>query len=234
MHPTIQYLKNKKLVWQAKHNANLQQTSGQYTGYPELDMGLKGGFPEYGIIDIQSPIGIGELRLILPSIVHRQHNNGYGLSLFIAPPLGLNSEMLADFGVNLDRVMIIQPKQPQDNLWAAEQSLKSGCCHSVVLWHQSLSVAQVKRLQLAAEKGQSLLFIIRIPQQQDIPLPVTLAIQLQSNHLDLFANITKRKGGKPTEPIQINMSQYWPELTKRRSANVINLVQPVEHNHRQA
>ncbi|GAC21943.1 translesion DNA synthesis-associated protein ImuA [Paraglaciecola arctica] len=219
MHPTISYLKNKNLLWQANHTQSID--NGQHTGFNELNKALQGGFPEYGVIDIRSQLGIGELRLLLPSILTRQQQRQTELVTLIAPPMCINSEMLAEFGFALDQVMVVQPSLNKQVLWSTEQSLKSGCCHSVILWHASLSVTQVKRLQLAAEKGRSLLFIIRQPQQEHISLPVTLGIRLSPSKVGIQAQITKRKGTWSNGSFNIYMGAYWPELSQSEDTNVL-------------
>lgn len=219
MHPTISYLKHKNLLWQAHHTQ--QSDNGQHTGFKELDNALQGGFPEYGVIDIRSLLGIGELRLLLPSILTRQQQRQTELVTLIAPPMSINSEMLAEFGFALDQVMVVQPALTQQVLWSAEQSLKSGCCHSVILWHASLSVTQVKRLQLAAEKGHCLLFIIRQPRQEHISLPVTLGIRLSPSRVGIKAQITKRKGSWSNTSFNIYMGAYWPELSQPEDTNIL-------------
>jgi len=219
MHPTISYLKNKNLLWQANQTQSID--NALHTGFKELDKALHGGFPEYGIVDIHSQIGIGELRLLLPSILTRQQQRQTELVILIAPPMSINSEMLAEFGLTLDQVTVVQPSLNKQALWSAEQSLKSGCCHSVVLWHSSLSVTQVKRLQLAAEKGHSLLFIIRQPKQEHISLPVTLGIKLSPSKVGIQAKITKRKGTWSNQSFNIYMGAYWPELSQPEDSNVL-------------
>lgn len=219
MHPTISYLKNKSLLWQANHTQ--PAINGQHTGFKELDNALQGGFPEYGVIDIRSQIGIGELRLLLPSILTRQQQKQTELVTLISPPMSINSEMLAEFGFALDQVMVVQPRLNKQVLWSTEQSLKSGCCHSVILWHVSLSVTQVKRLQLAAEKGHCLLFIIRQPRQEHISLPVTLGITLSPSKIGIKAQITKRKGSWSNTSFDIYMGAYWPELSQIEDTNVL-------------
>lgn len=219
MHPTIDDLKNKNLLWQGNHiQPNLRQ---QHTGFKELDEVLQGGFPEYGVIDIRSQTGIGELRLLLPSMLLRQQQKATELLALIAPPMSVNSEMLAEFGFVLDQVMVVQPLLNKQMLWSAEQSLKSGCCHSVILWHVSLSVTQVKRLQLAAEKGHSLLFIIRQPRQEHISLPVTLGISLSPSQAGIQVQITKHKGTWSNGSFKIYMGAYWPELSQSENSNVL-------------
>ncbi|MBL4631885.1 MAG: translesion DNA synthesis-associated protein ImuA [Paraglaciecola sp.] len=219
MHPIISYLKNKNLLWQANHTHSVD--NALHTGFKALDQALQGGFPEYGIIDIRSLLGIGELRLLLPSILTRQQQRQTELLSFIAPPMSINSEMLAEFGLALDQVMVVQPSLSKQVLWSAEQSLKSGCCHSVILWHASLSVTQVKRLQLAAEKGHCLLFIIRRPQQEHISLPVTLGIRLSPSKVGIQAQIIKRKGTWSNRSFNIYMGAYWPELSQPEDSNVL-------------
>lgn len=220
MHPTISYLKHKNLLWQANHPepANAQQL----TGFKPLDDALQGGFPEYGVIDIRSQIGIGELRLLLPSILNRQQQRPAELISFIAPPMSINSEMLAEFGFTLDDIIIVQPNLAKQTLWSAEQSLKSGCCHTVIIWHLSLSVTQVKRLQMAAEKGNSLLFILRQPMQEHISLPVTLGLQLSPSKAGIKAIITKRRGSWSNSAFDIYMGAYWPELSQHTQPNVLS------------
>lgn len=220
MHPTIRYLKNKNLLWQANHSHHEKQ-SELHTGYQELDNALQGGFPEHGVIDIRSPIGIGELRLLLPSILLRQQQNIAELTTIIAPPMDINAEMWAEFGLSLERVMVIKPKSEQDILWSTEQSLKSGCCHSVIIWHSRLSVAQIRRLQLAAETGNSLLFIIHQPIQEHISLPVSLGLHLSPAKAGVRAQVTKRKGAFSNTPFTINMHHYWPEICQPLQSNVI-------------
>jgi cell division inhibitor SulA len=220
MHPTIYYLQHKNLLWQA-NNGHPGDHNEQLTGFKELDNALQGGFPSFGVVDIRSPIGIGELRLILPSMLTRQHQRPAELIAFIAPPLSINSEMLAEFGFTLEQVMMIQPTSIQHSLWSAEQSLKSGCCHSVIIWQQSLSVTHIRRLQLAAEKGNCLLFVMRSPHQEHISLPVALGIKLSPDKQGIKVKIIKRKGGWPSHNFTINMNHYWPELSQPIHSNIL-------------
>ena len=70
MNSTLEYLKNKQLIW---HATQAKETTGlDSSGFVELDEQLGGGLPEQGLVDIQSPVGIGELRLLLPYLKQRQ------------------------------------------------------------------------------------------------------------------------------------------------------------------
>lgn len=53
------------LIWLASGPANTTHTC-----FEELDRHLPGGFLEQGIVDTNSPIGIGELRLFFANYSH--------------------------------------------------------------------------------------------------------------------------------------------------------------------
>lgn len=219
MNSIINDLKNKQLIWQADHK--LPMASCNSTGFTELDHELQGGFPEQGVIDIDSPMGIGELRLLLPNLLTRQQASER-LLVFIAPPSQVNSEMLLEFGFKLEQILIIQPNTQQQALWSAEQCAKSGCCDSILLWHQDLEIHQVKRLQLAAQQGDTLHIMVRQNKQVSLSLPVTLGMKLRAHPQGLKVQVTKCKGGWPSQPFALNMSHNWPALTLHtKPANIL-------------
>lgn len=207
---TLDDLKNKRLIWQASQTSGPGNTC--HTGFDELDQHLQGGFPEQGVVDINSPIGIGELRLLLPSFLLRQQQADK-LLVFIAPPALLSSQMLFEFGFKLEQILIIQTTTTEHGLWAAEQCLKSGCCDGILLWQQALEIHQVKRLQLAAEKGAALGMVFRSVEKSCFSLPVPLALTLSADSQGIKVRITKRKGGARTEAFTVGMHQRWPALT---------------------
>lgn len=209
MNSILDYLKNKRLVWQATHHGATPSLSS--TGFKKLDAELDGGFPKQGVVDIHSPIGVGELRLLLPNLQTRQMQSNK-LLVFIAPPMQINAELLAECGFQLEQVMVIQPESAQHALWSAEQCLKSGCCHSVLLWQHKLEVHQVKRLTLAAEQGQALHILLHHQKRAVASLPVSLAMRLGSHPLGLEIQITKRKGGWPGQAFTLDMRSHWPSL----------------------
>ncbi len=220
MNSILHYLKNKRLVWQAHQNVH-STAQLDSTGFKELDAELQGGFPKQGVVDIDSPVGIGELRLLLPNLHARQQSNGR-LLVFIAPSMRINSEMLAEYGFNLQQVLVIHPDSPKEALWCAEQCLKSGCCQAVLLWHQAIEIHQVKRLQLAAEQGDALHVLLRQNKQVSLSLPVSLGMRLRAHPQGLNIEITKRKGGWPGRPFNLDMNQQWPQLTiQPRPDNVL-------------
>lgn len=214
MNDLINLLQHRNLVW---HGA-LQKTafSRQASEYSELDEKLEGGFPEHGVVDIASPAGIGELRLLLPFLQRQKR-----LLVYINPPGQICAEQLHHYGVDISQVLVIYPEKKNDALWAAEQCMKSGACAAVLLWQNALEVHHVKRLQVAGETGQSLIFLHRTTDKSAISLPVTLGLTLLANDYGLDIHIRKRKGGWPLPAFTVDMRQQWPALTLHRAANVV-------------
>lgn len=224
MNAILSSLQNKQLVWRAGQTGPKSCVSDKShtlvkTGYQEMDQALNGGWPSVGVVEIQSALGIGELRLVLPSFVSQQQDR---LLVFIAPPWRVNAEMLHAQGVNLSHVVIVNPRDEHSALWSAEQCLKSGCCAAVFMWHKQLQMHQVKRLQLASAQGQSAHFIFNTATLSQ-GLPFTLSLTIMTHADGLKVKINKRKGGWPTEPFVVNMRSVWPKLVQ-----YTNREQPLE------
>ncbi|OIQ24759.1 translesion DNA synthesis-associated protein ImuA [uncultured Vibrio sp.] len=216
MYELIEQLKSSQLLWQGTHTPTL----GEYlsTGFDTLDNKLEGGYPKHGVVEIQSPSGIGELRLMLPHIRQSETNK---LSVFIQPPGCLCAEQLASENIDQKNVVVIYPQTPQHALWAAEQCLKSGACSHVFLWQSELEVHHARRLQVASEEGDCLQFIFRQQQQGQFSLPVSLSMTLSPHRHGVEVAITKRKGGWPQGKFTLSMSHLWPNLTLEQNAPVV-------------
>ncbi|OCQ20021.1 hypothetical protein A7985_19215 [Pseudoalteromonas luteoviolacea] len=206
----IDFLQHQNLVWQGTENAPVSRQVYETvsTGFDDLDKQLHGGLPKQGVVDIQSQIGIGELRLLLPYLREQTR-----MCAVINPPALINAHALFHQGVDTGQFLVIRPNSPQEALWAAEQCLKSGACSSVLLWHGDLEVHQVKRLQLAAQTGQGLICLMRSNLTQSASLPVCLSLKLLPHALGLKVQITKRRGGWAKPDFVLDMSSSWPELT---------------------
>ncbi|KZN36742.1 hypothetical protein N480_15845 [Pseudoalteromonas luteoviolacea S2607] len=206
----IDFLQHQNLVWQGTENAPVSRQVYETvsTGFDDLDKLLHGGLPSQGVVDIQSQIGIGELRLLLPYLRKQTR-----MCAVIHPPALINAHALFHQGVDTGQFLVIRPNSSQEALWAAEQCLKSGACSSVLMWHGDLEVHQVKRLQLAAQTGQGLICLMRSCIMQSTSLPVCLSLKLLPHPLGLKVQVTKRRGGWAKPDFVLDMSSSWPELT---------------------
>lgn len=199
MSALITHLKNKQLVWQASQQA---QTAAAKiaTGVAELDQALNGGFPKQGVVRINSAMGIGELKLCMPIIQQRQQDKR---QLFVmAPPVQINAEMLIAHDVAIEQVFFVASDNTANKLWACEQCLKSGLCHTVLLWQSKLSLTQAKRLQVAAEQGDCLLLLFEYNSVAQ-PLPISLSMNLSREQDALHINIAKQRGGWPVTDLTV-------------------------------
>ncbi|WP_339900324.1 translesion DNA synthesis-associated protein ImuA [uncultured Gilvimarinus sp.] len=177
------------------------------SGFAELDNALGGGLPTSGVCRLQSDTGIGELRLLMPYL--RQDSRK--LIVLINPPGSLCADFWVNAGFSSEQLYAVRTDHKQA-LWCAGQCLQSGCCLAVLIWQQDLAVADVKRLQLACDKGPCALWLLQGYSRHAPSLPLTLSMSLAPAPSGLQVSVTKRKGGWPTGPILLDWRQHWPEL----------------------
>jgi hypothetical protein len=148
------------------------------TGFAELDAVLPGGgWPVGALTEIfTQQTGIGELRLLLPALVHLSHKDRR--QAWIAPPSIPYAPALVTAGVNLDRVFFVRPNQDKDALWAVEQTLRSGVCSAVLSWVSVNGFAHLRRLALAAKEGNCWGILFRALPAAETPSPAALRIRL--------------------------------------------------------
>lgn len=209
---SIEDLSRRQLVWRGGASLKIDSRA---TGFELLDQKLGGGLPASGVIDVQSLLGIGELRLLLPLLaqpeMHQQEQKR--LCSFITPPAELYAEALTELGLPVSQVLVIKPQKPSEALWAAEQCLKSGACRAVLLWHQKMTLHQARRLQLASQEGRAQLFLMRSAKTNADPLPVSLSLRLSGQARGLTISIPKRRGGWPVAEFTLDLQSQWPQLT---------------------
>lgn len=220
MNHLLDHLKNKGWVWQGDFSRPLadKRTAGEN----ELLSHLPGGLAAYDLVEIHSTIGIGELRFLLPRL--EVNSSDRRLQVWIAPPHKPNAECLHQAGLDLSQLWVIRPAAARDALWTAEQCLKSGACHSVLLWHGELNVAQVKRLQQACQQGRAQLFLLHGEKPQSQSLPVSLSLRLQPHDRGLQVTINKCRGSWPPAPFTLEMHKRWPRLCLPRCQETRNVI----------
>lgn len=151
-------------LWRGDH---LPQATGPAwpTGFAELDDALPGGgWPAGAVVELLGETaGIGELRLLLPALQRLTQAGNH--VLLIDPPHVPNAVVLLRAGLVLERVLVARPEQERDAAWFAEQALRNRGCGAVLAWPRPGSRVfndeRVRRLQVAAEAGQSTLFLYR-------------------------------------------------------------------------
>jgi hypothetical protein len=144
-------------IWRGRSAAHPR---GLPTGFAALDAYLPGyGWPRTGLIEILvSRFGSGELYLLLPALAALTRAAAARWCVWVAPPLMPFAPALASQGVALDRVAVVGGARP---LWALEQALGSGACDVALAWARQPKAREIRRLQLAAERGRTLGVLFR-------------------------------------------------------------------------
>jgi len=172
----------------------------QPTGYPALDAVLPAhGWPEAAMTEVlPAADGCGELRLVWPTLARLTQAGGR--VVLVAPPYVPFAPAWQAAGVVLRQVQVVQAATPRDALWAAEQCLRSGSCAAVLGWPAQADDRALRRVQLAAETGQTLAFAFRPPAAACNPSPAALRIAIDARPAQL--RVLKCRGGNaPAQPL---------------------------------
>ena len=171
-------------LWRGHYTA-ARGERGVSTGFPGLDGILPhGGWPPRGLVEIVCPRrGMGELQLLVP-LMRALTSQGQRV-LWVCPPAAPYAPALVQAGVDIGKLLVVAPGASLRNaLWSMEKALRS--CRLVLAWQNGLSHQVLRRLQLAANTGNSLAVLF---QRGNSGCPYS-ALRLQLS----------RAGGGPGDP----------------------------------
>jgi hypothetical protein len=193
----LNHLLDTRRLWRGQTRVLSPNT--QPTGHAALDAALPGGgWPESALSEILfATTGIGELRLLWPTLARL--TGGGERVVLVAPPHAPYPQAWLAAGVDLRQLIIIKA-QGRDALWTAEQCLRSGSCGAVLCWPQQADDRALRRLQVAAETGQTLAFAYRPLREAVNPSPAALRLAVETQPAQL--RVLKCRGGPaPARPI---------------------------------
>jgi hypothetical protein len=193
------------LAWRCSTGRAVTAPVVEASGWTELDAVLPGGGWQAGTVVELMPAatGIGELRLLLPALA-RITGAGRHVAL-IAPPYIPFAPALAQHGVRLERLLVIQAQRADDILWAAEQSLRCRSFGAVLAWPATIRDREVRRLQLAAEAGGSTGFLYRSVDAAREASPAALRLKLRrADNNELQIDVLKCRGGRSGQSIKVD------------------------------
>ena len=192
------------------------------TGFQALDAQLPGaGWPRRALTELLVPHpGVGEIRLVAPSLVATQ--TAGRLVMLFDPPATLSASALAQLGFVVEELLVIHTRTRvipgTDSLWALEQALKSGHVGAVLAWlPPRLRAERLRRLQLAAHAhdGPAFVFCEMIAAQRPTAAPLRLA--LRANGADTLAvRVLKRRGPPLEAPLQLALPPVLSEIAQPR------------------
>lgn len=194
------------LLWRGKQTAHHVATLA--SGHAALDRVLPGhGWPLGAITElIHGTPGCGELSLVMPALARLHHtNSGQAQSriIMLDPPWIPYPPALHERGLALDKVLLIRTQNRSESLWACEQVLRGMPGGAVLAWPENISFSELRRLQLAAEKGQKVVFLFRHANAANHSSPAALRLQLTADDGDLQVRVLKCRGQRPTSVMRI-------------------------------
>jgi protein ImuA len=101
---------------------------------------------------------------------------------FIAPPYTPYAPLLAAREIDTQQVLLVHPRDREEQLWSTEQALRSGTCSAVFSWlgHGEYRYAELRRLQLAAARGDTLAVLFRPRDAAHQHAPASLRLEMQA------------------------------------------------------
>jgi protein ImuA len=227
-------------VWRADAlAANTQAGSVLATGHAPLDAELPGGgWPVGALCEImQSHSAQSEWRLLLPALVaaqqgaHLQEVTGgrrlpsdTATVVLIGPPHVPFCPALAAQGLAVQQLVWVKAQTPAERLWAAEQALRCEAVAAVLAWLPQAQSASLRRLHMAAQEHNKLLFVMRPAQAQRESSPAPLRLMLLGADNFGSAGLVTADGLHP--PLHLHLiKRRGPPLTQSL------VVQPQLHTH---
>ena len=190
------------------------------TGYPALNRELPGGgWPQGAMVEVLQPqAGQHEWGLLAPVLASLQAGGSPArgakvwLALVGAPSSPFGPALRARH-ISMQRLLCIAP-QPEPGiapalLWATREALQCADVAAVLAWLPEARSAHLRRLQIAAQTHNKLLFVFRPlqAQQDSSPAPLRLrlkgAAQTEAGH-NLQIDVFKRRGPLLASPVLID------------------------------
>lgn len=199
--PKLARLLEHPAIWRGRGAARFEALA---SGFAALDEWLPArGWPRSGLIEILAArFGSGELYLLLPALAVLTRAAAARWCVWVAPPLMPFAPALAAAGLALDRVAVVGGARP---LWAFEQVLGSGACDAALAWVGQPKPRELRRLQLAAERGRTLGVLFRPRSAAREASPAVLRLGLTPLAAGVRVTLLKGRGA-----VRGTLELSWP------------------------
>ncbi len=195
------------------------------TGYPALNRELPGGgWPQGAMVEVLQPqAGQHEWGLLAPVLASLQAGGTPArgarawLALVGAPSSPFGPALRARH-ISMQRLLCIAP-QPEPGiapalLWATREALQCADVAAVLAWLPEARSAHLRRLQIAAQTHNKLLFVFRPlrAQHESSPAPLRLLLQghigasasASGGGADVQVHVLKRRGPLLATPVPLD------------------------------
>lgn len=135
------------------------------TGFPALDQMIPGGgWPRGSVIELVCDGPEAEsmaLGVLMPALVSISLEEKERWIACIAPPRFPDSRFLAEQGLNLSRLLLVDAHPTLTPAEFVETSLSAKTCSILMTWVDTVEAKQLVRLQTAARKTDTIVFLLR-------------------------------------------------------------------------
>jgi hypothetical protein len=116
----------------------------------------------------------------------------------------------AQLGIDLDRSLVVRPRTRRDTLLATNQSLRCSAVGAVVGWCDQLRTLDARRLQMAAEAGGGVGFLLRPPGALRAPSFANLRLRIAPLAATdaarrLHVEVVRCRGGKDGQTMMLEI-----------------------------
>lgn len=184
------------------------------SGYADLNASLlNNGWPTRSLVEVcQRGLHQQEWLLFSPIL-----KTGTGYIVLLNPPALPFCQALIQWGIDLERIIIVQVANKADFLASFVELARTESCEVLLAWqqHQTLSYTELRKCLLATNEGVGLCVLFRPESVQQQSSPATLRLLTEVASTQVQIKIFKQKGvlqQQQTQPIALPLPQVWKGL----------------------
>ena len=179
-------------VWQGREMPCAEE-GAVATGHAALDAELPGGGWPLGLVEVlQERPEQHVWQLTAPALAQSLQSQA-GPVVLVAAPFAPFVPGLQAQGIGGDRLLWIRAARPAERLWATEQALRCAEVAAVLAWLPQAKSAELRRLQMAAQQHNHLLFVFRTLRSVQDASPARVRLQVAGTQ-EMELRILKRRG----------------------------------------
>ena len=203
-------------VWRADALAQGGEVQGLSTGWPALDAALPGGgWPVGALVEVlqaqaQAPVW----QLLAPALAQAVRQQA-GPVVLVGAPYPVFTPGLAARGLPPERLLWVRAESLASRLWATEQALRCAEVVAVLAWLPQGLSADLRRLQLAAQRHRCLLFVLRPDAARAHASPARLRLWLAPAEVP-EVHVLKRRGPPLAAPVRLQQPAVLADSLRSR------------------
>jgi protein ImuA len=189
-------------IWRGQELAASEEPTVP-TGHAALDAVLPGGgWPQGALVELLSLHPERHAwQLVLPALSEVTRTQP-GPVILVGAPFVPFCPSLESQGLAVQRLLWITATRPQARLWSAEQALRCADVPAVMAWLPQCRGTDLRRMQLAAQQHNKLLFVFRSEASASESSPARLRLQIEGTDT-LKIRVLKRRGPPLMQPVAL-------------------------------